>query len=327
MPAGAAAANGEPGEAATSEAATAGEGGPQRQVLRLRNWRRRHRRARPVPRLGSAEAGDATPAGNEGAEQAATTGGEAATTGETPPGDSARIRPRRRRRRPRPAISGHTPGETGDATAGEAAPAEAAGEAPTRPLGTRPPRSRNRRRRRPAVASAENGAVAPAEHPPERSVGRRDRDQRSREQRPDGARGDDRRDRGQRSGPGRGDQRGDRRGDQRNRGRGGPPGRGLHDRKIERKLYSFDSVVDRGFEDVEEEAGTRRVHWTILKRTTADQISRKPISAVYVLQRDGNDSEFPNLGAARSAVNKTIVHPEKLTRSKEEYAAEKNAKR
>jgi hypothetical protein len=96
---------------------------------------------------------------------------------------------------------------------------------------------------------------------------------------------------------------------------------------MERKLYSFDSVVDRGFDDVEEEAGTRRVHWTILKRTTADQISRKPVSAVYVLQRDGNDSEFPNLGAARSAVNKTIVHPEKLTRSKEEHAAEKSGKR
>src|SRR5207248_3079097 len=83
----------------------------------------------------------------------------------------------------------------------------------------------------------------------------------------------------------------------RNRGRGGPPGRGrgMPDRKIERKLYSFDSVVDRGFEDIEEEAGTRRVHWTILKRTTADQVSRKPVSAVYVLQRDGNDSEFPSL--------------------------------
>jgi hypothetical protein len=82
-------------------------------------------------------------------------------------------------------------------------------------------------------------------------------------------------------------------------------------------------VVDRGFEDVEEEAGTRRVHWTIVKRTTADQVSRKPVSAVYVLQRDGADSEFPNLGTARSAVNKTIDHPEKLTRSKAEIAAEK----
>ena len=91
----------------------------------------------------------------------------------------------------------------------------------------------------------------------------------------------------------------------------------------ERKLYSFDSVVDRGFDDVEEEEGTRRVHWTIVKRTTADQISRKAVSAVYVLQRDGQDTEFPNLGAARSAVNKTIVHPEKLTLSKAEHVAAK----
>ena len=82
-------------------------------------------------------------------------------------------------------------------------------------------------------------------------------------------------------------------------------------------------MVDRGFEDVEEEAGTRRVNWTIIKRTTADQISRKALSALYVLQRDGSDAEFPSLGAARNAVNKTIVHPEKLTRSKAEYAAEK----
>ncbi|HEX6442645.1 MAG TPA: hypothetical protein VF007_10690 [Stellaceae bacterium] len=81
--------------------------------------------------------------------------------------------------------------------------------------------------------------------------------------------------------------------------------------------------MDRGFEDVEEEAGTRRVHWTIVKRTTADLISRKALSAVYVLQRDGVDTEFPNLGGARNAVNKTIVHPEKLTRAKAEYAAEK----
>ena len=108
-------------------------------------------------------------------------------------------------------------------------------------------------------------------------------------------------------------------------GRTGPPGRGRDapPRRAERQLYSVDSVVDRGFEDVEEEAGTRRVHWTIVKRTTADQVSRKPVSAVYVLQRDGADSEFSNLGTARSAVNKTIVHPEKLTRSKAEIAAEK----
>jgi hypothetical protein len=44
-----------------------------------------------------------------------------------------------------------------------------------------------------------------------------------------------------------------------------------------------------------------------------------------VLQRDGVDGEFPSLGAARDAVNKTIVHPEKLTRSKAEHAAERGA--
>jgi hypothetical protein len=85
-------------------------------------------------------------------------------------------------------------------------------------------------------------------------------------------------------------------------------------------------VVDRGFEDIAgeaEESATRRVHWTIVKRTVADQKSGKPMSAIYVLQRDGVESEFPNLGAARSAVNKTIVHPEKLTLSKAEHAAAK----
>ena len=50
-------------------------------------------------------------------------------------------------------------------------------------------------------------------------------------------------------------------------------------------------------------------------------------SFLYVLQRDGADSEFPSLGAARNEVNKTIVHPEKLTRSKAEYAAEKAGKK
>ena len=86
-------------------------------------------------------------------------------------------------------------------------------------------------------------------------------------------------------------------------------------------------MVDRGFDDVEEEAGPRRVHWTIVKRTTADQISRKALSALYVLQRDGVDSEFPSLGAARNAVNKTIVHPEKLTLSKAEHAAQRSEKK
>jgi hypothetical protein len=44
-----------------------------------------------------------------------------------------------------------------------------------------------------------------------------------------------------------------------------------------------------------------------------------------VLQRDGVDQEFPNLGAARVAANKTIVHPEKLTRSKAEHAAARSS--
>ena len=41
----------------------------------------------------------------------------------------------------------------------------------------------------------------------------------------------------------------------------------------------------------------------------------------YVLKRDGVDTEFPSLGTARAAANKTIVHPEKLTLSKAEHAA------
>ena len=67
----------------------------------------------------------------------------------------------------------------------------------------------------------------------------------------------------------------------------------------------------------------RRVHWTIIKRMVADQQSGKPISAVYVLKRDGADTEFPSLGTARAAANKTIVHPEKLTLSKAEHVAAK----
>ena len=97
-------------------------------------------------------------------------------------------------------------------------------------------------------------------------------------------------------------------------------------KKPEQRLYALESVIDRGFEDVVDDAGEsapRRVHWTIIKRTVADQKSGKPMSAVYVLQREGVDAEYPNLGAARAAVNKTIVHPEKLTMSKAEHAAAK----
>lgn len=222
--------------------------------------------------------------------------------------DGQPLRRRRRRRRP-PQLGG-----AGDnAVEAEAsADAQAAGTAdPNR----RPPRRRNRRPRgeRPA---GEAGAAPTREGGPERDRrpggnGPRDGDRRRDGQ---GGRRDDRRE-GSRS---RRDGRDGR--DGRGRGRGDGP------KKIERKLYSIDSVVDRGFEDVEEEAGTRRVHWTIVKRTVADQISRKPMSQSYVLQRDGVDSEFPSLGAARDAVNKTIVHPEKLTLSKAEHAAQKSGR-
>jgi len=122
--------------------------------------------------------------------------------------------------------------------------------------------------------------------------------------------------------------------DRRRRGKGSPS---RNDRRQERdrapprkkpepRLYALEAIVDRGFEDLVDAAEdnlTRRVHWTIIKRTVADQESGKPISATYVLKRDGVDTEFPGLGAARAAANKTIVHPEKLTLSKAEHAAAK----
>ena len=98
---------------------------------------------------------------------------------------------------------------------------------------------------------------------------------------------------------------------------------------MEQKLYALESMVDRGFDDVADEAedsGSRRVHWTIVKRSVADQKSGKATSTTYVLQREGGETEFPNLGAARAAANKTIVHPEKLTRSKAEHVAATNSK-
>ncbi|MGO8918236.1 MAG: hypothetical protein ACLQJR_20235 [Stellaceae bacterium] len=93
-------------------------------------------------------------------------------------------------------------------------------------------------------------------------------------------------------------------------------------RKPEQSLYSFGSVVDRGFEEVTDAAdagATRRVNWTIVKRMVAERMSAKPVSTVYILRRDGTDTEFTHLSAARAAVNKTIVHPEKLTRPKADY--------
>ncbi len=103
-------------------------------------------------------------------------------------------------------------------------------------------------------------------------------------------------------------------------------GRDAPARRPEQKLYTLEAMVDRGFEDVvdeADEAASRRVNWVIVKRSVADQKSGKAMSAIYVLQRDGAETEFPNLGAARAAANKTIVHPEKLTLSKAEHVAAK----
>jgi hypothetical protein len=101
-------------------------------------------------------------------------------------------------------------------------------------------------------------------------------------------------------------------------------------KKPEVKLYRLEAVVDRGFEDIADpatEGATRRVDWTILKRTTADQRTARTLSAVYVLRRDGIDTEFAQLSAARAAVHKTISHPEKLTLSKADHAAARGAKK
>jgi hypothetical protein len=106
--------------------------------------------------------------------------------------------------------------------------------------------------------------------------------------------------------------------------------RGELRKKSEPKLYRLESIVDRGFEDVADpatEGATRRVDWVILKRTTADQRTARALSAVYVLRRDGSDTEFAHLSAARAAVNKTIAHPEKLTLSKADHAAAKAGKK
>ena len=302
--------------------------------------RRRRRRRRP-PRI--TDPAEATEASQNQAEHSA-------TAGDVPPGadlpamsppEGGPRRRRRRRRGPRREADSPEVAEDGAVQAATRAPEPSPNVAPpsdSEPSVGRPheqPRSRRRRRRppRPAetstagadkivAASAADGTAAgspryrPAPYRGSRSRGVRDRssgDERSPERR---SVGDDRRS------PNR-----------RPRGRGAPrrdDGRRGRDRDAARKrpeqrLYALEAVVDRGFEDVVDAAEdnlTRRVHWTITKRTVADQDSGKPISATYVLKRDGVDREFPGLGAARAAVNKTIVHPEKLTLSKAEHAAE-----
>ena len=225
-------------------------------------------------------------------------------------GTVTREHPRRRYRHGRPPREGSRPdrhvgseGEIGSETASGATSQNG-------PASIGRSRFHGPRNRRPRHEGPSGGEPQSAGSPEPRPQGT--------ESREPGARTADRRDRADRS-------RGPRGTGARNRHQGG--GRDAPQKKPDQKLYALESVVDRGFEDVAEEAGdgdTRRVHWTIVKRTVADQKSGKPMSAVYVLRREGIDAEFPNLGAARAAVNKTIVHPEKLTMSKAEHAAAKS---
>ncbi len=235
--------------------------------------------------------------------------GEDSTQAQPAPGMASEPpRPRRRRRRParRPGLLDQTE-SGGQSPNGSGAITESTSPSEPRTVGRPwPGRPRDRRPRDPAARAGE-----PRGHGP--------RQPRERAARPPdaGARGADRRDQGA-------DSRGRR--DRRSSSR--PPGRGREAplKKPEQKLYVLESIVDRGFEDVTEdsdEGGTRRVHWTIIKRTVADQKSGKAMSASYVLRREGVEAEYPNLGAARAAVNKTIVHPEKLTLSKAEHVAAK----
>ena len=317
---------------------------------------RRRRRRRRLPR--AADPGEATAAPQGQAEQPAADGdapqsGNLAAT--PPPEDQPRRRRRRRRGQRRDADSAEL--KAGEAAqAAESAPgarpnsarpdndAKQNGASQSAPPSDREPHEgqphtqpRSRRRRRPpphpteASATEANKIVAasaaegtPAGAPRYQSApyrgsrsrgvrGRGSGDERPPEKKPvgDSRRPSDRRTRGK--GP---SSRNDRR---RERDRDAPR------KKPEQRLYALEAVVDRGFEDVVDAAEdnlTRRVHWTIVKRTVADQESGKPISATYVLKRDGVDTEYPGLGAARAAVNKAIVHPEKLTLSKAEHAAE-----
>ena len=273
----------------------------------------------------------------------------AAPEGEAPapatPGEPQRPRRRRRRRGRRPPGAGAPPGEAAIADAGMigapiegAAPAapSAPGTPGERPRFPRGPRPRRPRRPREGAPQGEGqaqpdrrvvyGPFLPRNWRPrgERAERPRSGEQAARPER----RRDDRPHEGFRD---RENQRRDRpRGD---RPRGPGRGRDEHGRdnrppRPEPKLVTTEATVDRGFEDVADEASegqTKRVNWTIVKRTVADQRTAKQVSANYVLKREGaDDTEFPSLAAARAAVNKTIVHPEKLTLSKADHAAQRS---
>ncbi len=316
----------------------ASEGAPAGGEVRERP-RRRRRRRRPSPAPGSGAA--ATVVGGEAATPTSTDEGETAAgepeAGATVPGPGTlRLRTRFSRR--------EMPRRRAIARPGLAYSAVESGDRPSADGPANAPRRENDRprRRRPsppasgetAASEAQSADGVPAQ-PDQRQRNRgpryrRPADQRARpgeppqlpgaSERP--ASGRSNRD-AHRSGPA-----GPRDGQGRDRQRpNGQRGRAAPVRRIEQKLYALESTVDRGFEDVADEAeesGTRRVHWVIVKRTVADQKSGKPMSATYVLQRDGAETDFPNLGAARAAANKTIIHPEKLTLSKAEHVAAKS---
>jgi len=272
---------------------------PPRRRRRRRRGPPREPAARGTPASNDAQAEEGISADSAESAEESTSGGDAA---QSPPlegvparGTVTREHPRRRYRHGRPPREGSRPdrhvgseGEIGSETASGATSQNG-------PASIGRSRFHGPRNRRPRHEGPSGGTES--REPGARTADRRDRADRSRGPRGTGAR---------------------------NRHQGG--GRDAPQKKPDQKLYALESVVDRGFEDVAEEAGdgdTRRVHWTIVKRTVADQKSGKPMSAVYVLRREGIDAEFPNLGAARAAVNKTIVHPEKLTMSKAEHAAAK----
>ena len=331
-----------------------------------RRRRRRRRRPPPAAPSPGAAVGDQTRSEATPLEGGAVQDTQVHAGGDRGDAQAPRFRRHRRRGPPRETslqspVSGDGPvDESGQPDATAVAPGEDATQAQPAPgMAGEPPRPRRRRRRparRPSLAHpadsvgrSSNGSVAVTEGTPQSEPGtagqpwpgrprnRRPRDPaaRTREPRGDGPR-QPREGAAGLSGaggraPGRPDQGSDARGRRDRRSSGRPPGRGREAplRKPEQKLYALESVVDRGFEDITEDSdagGTRRVHWTIIKRTVADQKSGKAMSASYVLQREGVEAEFPNLGAARAAVNKTIVHPEKLTLSKAEHVAAKGSR-
>jgi hypothetical protein len=233
-------------------------------------------------------------------------------------------------------------------TTEQAAPTPATGNAP------RKRRRRRHRRRQPEGAGLPTATPGPTSGTPgagvqssaatERKEPQPRQAHRDRESRDRPARADRSRDRENRSNQSRDPRVGedrdagvrDARRPRDKRGAGGPKdrhpqrNRDVSRKKPEPELYRLESIVDRGIEDVADpatEGATRHVDWAILKRTTADQRTTRAISVIYVLRRDGIDTEFAHLSAARAAVNKTITHPEKLTPSKADHAAGRSGKK